>query len=228
MPPLAPGCPRCPTPVARVGEAGSWSCPDHGAVRPLWRPAEATYDGFVAHLDQAGTFPTYLPWPLRPGWEVTDFAVVGDERGATATLTCVSGPSELDGPVDVLLVAEEAGVGLGARCAGTPGDDAGTGLGEGPPAARLRIGSQPVPLWAVDSWESSASNGTGGDHAAGDVNGEWDRSVAVGEAAGRWLWLVMRPASAILLLHEEWQLRDVSGLGMALVEVPFGGPHTRW
>ena len=185
-------------------------------MRPLWRPAAATYDGFVAHLDQAGAFPTYLPWPLSPGWEVTDFAVVGDERGATATLTCVSGPSELDGPVDVLLVAEEAGVGLGARCAGTPGEDPGAELGQGPPEARLRIGSQPVPLWQVTWW---------GD---GHANGEWDRSVVVGEAAGRWLWLVMRPASAILLLHEEWQLRDVSGLGMALVELPFGGPHTRW
>lgn len=216
MPPLAPGCPRCPTPVARVGEGGSWACPDHGLVRPLWRPAEASYEAFVAHLDQADGFPTYLPWPLSPGWEVTDFAVVGDERGATATLACVSGPSELDGPVDVLVVAEEAGVGLGARCAGTTSADPGSEAGDGPPAARLRIGSQPVPLWPVTWW---------GD---GQPEGEWDRSVVVGEAAGRWLWLVLRPASAILLLREEWQLRDVSGLGMALVEVPFGGPHLRW
>jgi hypothetical protein len=220
MPQLAPGCPRCPTPVARVGEAGGWSCPDHGTVRPLWRPAEASYDGFVAHLDQADGFPTYLPWPLSPGWEVTDFAVVGDERGATATLTCVSGPSELDGPVDVLLVAEEAGVGLGARCAGTTGGDPGEEASDGPSPVRLRIGSQPVPLWPVASWGHELGDG---EHA-----GEWDRSVMIGEAAGRWLWLVLRPASAILLLHEEWQLRDVSGLGMALVEVPFGGPHTRW
>ena len=220
MSPLAPGCPRCPTPVARVGEGGGWACPDHGTVRPLWRPVEASYDGFVAHLDQADGFPTYLPWPLSPGWEVTDFAVVGDERGATATLTCVSGMSELDGPVDVLTVAEEAGVGLGARCAGTPGRDPGAEVGEGPPAVRLRIGSQPVPMWPVDSW--------GHELDAEQPDGEWDRSVVVGEASGRWLWLVIRPASAILLLREEWQLRDVSGLGMALVEVPFGGPHTRW
>lgn len=224
MPPLAPGCPRCPTPVARVGEAGSWACPDHGPVRPLWQPSEATYDGFVAHLDQAGAFPTYLPWPLSPGWEVTDFAVVGDERGASATLTCVSGPSELDGPVDVLLVAEEVGVGLGARVAGTPGGDPGAGLGEGPPDARLRIDNQPMPLWSLSTWTSEHDQAPGGRH----VERDWDRSVLVGEAAGRWLWLVMRPASAILLLHEEWQLRDVSGLGMALVEVPFGGPRTLW
>lgn len=228
MPPLAPGCPRCPTPVARVGEGGSWACPDHGPVRPLWRPEEASYDGFVAHLDQADGFPTYLPWPLSPGWEVTDFAVVGDERGATATLTCVSGPSELDGPVDVLVVAEEPGVGLGARCAGTAGADPGTQVGEGPPTVRLWIGSQPVPMWPVDCWAHDRTDELTDLGAEPQPGGEWDRSVVVGEAGGRWLWLVIRPASALLLLHEGWQLRDVSGLGMALVEVPFGGPHSRW
>lgn len=210
---LAAGCPRCPTPVARIGDGGGWACPDHGPVRPLWRPEEVSYDGFVAHLDRAGSFPTYLPWPLSPGWQVTDFAVVADDRGATASLTAVSGPSELDGPVDVLLVAEEAGVGLGARCAGTAGEDPGIDLGDGPASARLRIGSQSVPLWPLST----------SDHA-----GEWDRSVVVGEAAGRWLWLVLRPASAMLLLQDEWQLRDVSGLGMALVELPFGGPRASW
>jgi hypothetical protein len=210
---LAAGCPRCPTPVARIGDGGAWSCPDHGMVRPLWRPEEATYDGFVAHLDQAGAFPTYLPWPLSPGWQVTDFAVVADDRGATASLTCVSGPSELDGPVDVLVIAEEAGVGLGARCAGTAGDDPGSELGDGPASARLRIGSQTVSLWPIST--------------SGEA-GEWDRSVVVGEAAGRWLWLVLRPASAMLLLHDGWQLRDVSALGMALVELPFGGPRSSW
>jgi hypothetical protein len=210
---LAAGCPRCPTPVARVGDGGAWSCPDHGVVRPLWRPEEATYDGFVAHLDRAGAFPTYLPWPLSPGWQITDFAVVADDRGATASLTCVSGPSELDGPVDVLVIAEEAGVGLGARCAGTTGDDPGSELGDGPASARLRIGSQAVSLWPIST--------------SGEA-GEWDRSVVVGEAAGRWLWLVLRPASAMLLLHDGWQLRDVSALGMALVELPFGGPRSAW
>ncbi|HEU4567853.1 MAG TPA: DUF6758 family protein [Marmoricola sp.] len=217
MPPLAPGCPRCATPVARAAEGGAWACPDHGVVRPLWRPTEVSYDGFVAHLEQADGFPTYLPWPLSPGWEVTDFAVVADDRGATATLTCVSGASELDGPVDVLVVAEEAGVGLGARCAGTTGHDPGPEVGHGPPAVWLRIGSQPVPLWPVTCWGAEQR-----------PSGEWDRSVVAGEAGGRWLWVVLRPASAVLLLSEGWQLRDVSGLGMALVEVPFGGPHPAW
>lgn len=179
----------------------------------LWRPDEVSYGSFVTHLDRAGELPTYLPWPLRPGWSVVDFGVAADGAGPSATLTVVSGPSEVDGPVDLLLVAEEAGVGLGARFAGTPGADPGLGLGDDPPAARIRIGSQPVPLWPV---------------SVSDVPGEWDRSVVAGEAAGRWLWVVIRPAAAVLLLQESWELRDVSGLGMALVELPFDGLHPRW
>ena len=58
--------------------------------------------------------------------------------------------------------------------------------------------------------------------------GEWDRSVVAGEADGRWLWMVLRPASAVLLLRDDWILRDVSGLGPPLVELPFGGPAPAW
>jgi hypothetical protein len=68
-------------------------------------------------------------------------------------------------------------------------------------------------LWAVST--------AGDDH-------ELDRSVVAGEAGGRWLWVVVRPASAVLLLREEWILRDVSGIGPLLVEVPFGGPSPAW
>jgi hypothetical protein len=57
---------------------------------------------------------------------------------------------------------------------------------------------------------------------------ELDRAVFAGEADGRWLWMVLRPASAMLLLRDDWILRDVSGLGMPLVEMPFGGPRPSW
>jgi hypothetical protein len=56
----------------------------------------------------------------------------------------------------------------------------------------------------------------------------FDRSVFVGEANGRWLWLVLRPASAMLLLRDDWILRDVSVRRSALVEMPFGGPRPVW
>jgi hypothetical protein len=146
---------------------------------------------------------------MSPGWSVSDFAVVGGR----ATMTCSSGTSALDGPVDVFVVSEESGTGLGSRCAGTSHLDPGPEIGAGPPVVRVRIGSQSVPLWPVST-------------AGSDV--ELDRSVVAGEANGRWLWMVLRPASAMLLLRDEWILRDVSGIGPPLVEMPFGGPAPSW
>jgi hypothetical protein len=211
---LVAGCPRCRAAVPLVD--GTPRCPAHGLVsRTLWRPAddaEISYDVFVDHLGTAGTFPSYLPWPMSPGWSVTDFAVAADER-TWATATCVSGTSELDGPVDVFVVAEEPGTGLGARCAGIDSSDPGRDVGDGQPTARVRIGSQAVSLWAVSTATS---------------DDRFDRSVFVGEANGRWLWLVLRPASAMLLLRDDWILRDVSSVGPPLVEMPFGGPRPVW
>jgi len=209
--PLRMECPRCPAPLASV-PGGGWACPEHGVTPPLRRPDEPTYDAFVEALSWAGSFPTLLPWPLSPGWSVSDFAVVG-EHPARATMTCSSGTSALDGPVDVLVLSEESGVGLGARCAGLRHVDPGPEVGSGPPQVRVRIGLQSVPLWSV----STASE-----------DPELDRSVFVGEAGGRWLWMVLRPAPAMLLLRDEWILRDVSGFGPPLVELPFAGPRPVW
>jgi hypothetical protein len=204
-------CPRCPAPVAPV-PGGGWTCPEHGITPALRRPGEASYDEFVDMLATAGDFPTHLPWPISPGWCVSDFAVVG-EHPARATMTCSSGTSALDGPVDVFVVSEETGVGLGARCAGIVHIDPGPEVGATAPPVRVRVGTQPVPLWPV----STATSGV-----------ELDRSVFVGESGGRWLWVVLRPASAMLLLRDEWILRDVSALGPPLVEIPFGGPRPGW
>jgi hypothetical protein len=191
---------------------GGWVCPDHGETEVLRRPDVASYDGFVEVLRVAGDFPTYLPWPMSPGWTVSDFAVVGDDP-ARATVTCSSGTSALDGPVDVFVVSEESGTGIGTRCAGTIHLDPGHEVGHGPPAVRVRVLSQSVPLWPVST-------------ATSDL--DLDRAVFVGESGGRWLWVIMRPASAMLLLRDEWILRDVSGLGPPLLEMPFGGPPPSW
>lgn len=244
--PLRVECPRCVVPIASDGGDG-WSCPEHGEVDPLWRPSEASYDGFTAHLARAGTFPTYLPWPLGPGWSVADFAVVAGAR-PRATMTWVSGSTTLDGPVDVIVVSEEIGTGLGARLAGLDlgtaggpattlpvdsplasptdlpprsesdallGSDGGAGetIAAGPPEVKVRVEARTVGLWPVSTSRTA---------------GEWDRSVLAGEAEGRWLWLVLRPASAILLLRDEWILRDVSLTGPHLVTLPFGGPPPSW
>jgi hypothetical protein len=209
---LTASCVLCAAPVVEAD--GEWACPDHGVTAPLWRAPEASYDAFVEHLRLAGPFPTYVPWPMGPGWSVTDFAVVAAQQGrGTAALTCTSGTSELDGPVDVLVVAEEAGIGLGARCAGTRHTDPGYEIGYRSPSARVRIGSQTVNLWDIST---------------SSFDGEFDRSVLAGEAAGRWLWIVLRPASALLLFRDDWILRDVSDAGPQLVELQFGGHRPGW
>ena len=209
---LTAGCPRCREALEEAGTGPE--CPVHGPLPPLWLPEDARYEEFVEHLSTADGFPTFLPWPMGPGWSVTDFGVVAERPAvAHATVTCCSGVSQLDGPVDVFVVAEEAGVGLGARCAGLPADDPGNELGEGPPAVRVRIGRQSVPLWPVSTSEA---------------DGELDRAAFAGEALGRWLWVVLRPVSAMLLLRDDWILRDVSSVGPQLVEMPFGGPRPTW
>lgn len=207
---LRAGCPRCREPFP---DGGPHDCPSHGVQPPLWRPEAASYDAFTAHLQRAAGFPTYLPWPMGSGWRVSDFGVVAGDDGPAATVTCVSGTTGPDGRVDVLVVVEEPGVGLGGRCAGLDGTDPGADFGQGPPTVRVRVGSQGVALWPVST-------------AAAEV--ELDRSVVAGEVTGRWLWLVLHPASAVLLLADEWWLRDVADDGPHLVEMPCEGPGPVW
>ncbi|MGZ5415785.1 MAG: DUF6758 family protein [Nocardioides sp.] len=209
---LAPGCPRCPSSVSDEGDG--WRCADHGMIAPLWRTSASDYVSFTEHLTRAAGMPSLMPWPLATGWTVTDFGSVAAEgREAHATFVACAAPSEHDGVVELTVVSEEPGVGLGARIAGAPRTDPGADIGEGPPHVKVRIDGHPVSLWAVST-------------SATDV--AFDRSVFAGEAHGRWLWLVLRPASAALLLSDEWVLHDVSGLGPELISLPFGGSPPAW
>lgn len=199
-------CPRCPSAAEESG--GGYACAQHGPITPLWRPLKADYESFAEVVRRAGGVPTYLPWPMSPGWSIADFGCVADDRHALATVTTTSGTSDLDGPVQITVVAEDPGVGLGARCAGADYVDPGEQVGRGPHDVQLRVAGRPVRMWSVD----------GGD-------GEpLERAVFAGEALARWLWLVVRPAAAALLLRDEWIFADVSEFGPEAVEMPFGGP----
>ena len=209
---LQAGCPRCSSPVS--SDRTGWRCGDHAAIDPLWRPDTAGYELLTEHLRLCDTFPTLLPWPLPPGWMVTDFGCVGlPDTGTRATYISASGASDLDGVVELTVVSEEPGVGLGSRCAGTDRTDPGGEIGRGAPQAKVRLDGHPISLWSVSTSESVET---------------LDRSVFAGEAHGRWLWLVLRPASAALLLGDEWTMLDVNQLGPALVDLPFGGTPTPW
>lgn len=202
--------------MAGVAEPGP-SCPRHGEVVPLWRPAEVGYAAFAEVLRLAEPVPTYLPWPMSPGWSVADVGAVSpggeDASGpGRATVTRTVGSTDPDGPVEVTVVSEDPGVGLGARCAGVATVDPGERLIADAPAIRVRAEGRAVPLWSLDTDDADPLT----------------RSVFTGEADGRWLWLVVRPASAALLMRDEWLLADVTGIGPEALEMPFGGDRGEW
>ncbi|MDO7867447.1 DUF6758 family protein [Nocardioides jiangxiensis] len=179
----------------------------------FWRPDQPSYASMVEHLARTAGFPTYLPWPLATGWRVVDFGAVGEAGRPRATLASVQGISPDDGGVSLTTVAEEPGCGLGARVAGTVCSDPGAEIADRPADARLRVGGSTVPLWTVSTHDASA---------------ELDRSVLAGEADGRWFWLVVRPASALLMVHDIGHFADASSIGAPLLAVPFGAAPTEW
>jgi hypothetical protein len=188
----------------------------------LWRAEDPEYDAFAEYLRLSEPLPTWLPWPLPTDWKVTDFGCVAEEGSpAQAAYATCTGTSEADGLVEVTVVTEEPGVGLAARCSGVVHTDPGRDALVGPPPARIRVDGASVPLWAVPT------TGPSTDAVAGTA-GTLDRSVLAGEALGRWLWLVIRPGSAALLLPEIGGFQDVSELGPQLVTLPFGRVPRSW
>jgi hypothetical protein len=204
-------CPRCSDGISQDGEG--WRCPTHDALAPLWRASVLDYETFAAYLQGTGTLQTWLPWPLPPGWQVTDFGWVGPAEQPRAAVVGCAGASDPEGVVEITIVTEEPGVGLGARVSAVDTVDPGREAGVGNPAVRLRVDGNSVPLWAMTVPHDDPL---------------LDRAVLVGEAAGRWLWVVVRPASAVLLLPELPELVDVSTFGPELVALPFGVVPPAW
>lgn len=200
-------CPRCGVRVRPPGIwSDAWSCPTHGGVAPLHPPVLATPEALqqTGHRSQV---PLWLPWPLPPGWLASGLQVAGDDHsGPVAVVVACSGPNPLAGgadeprSADLLLVAEQPGIGLGAHLAGLPDVDPGSAVGFGSPHLKLVASGQHTPLWAVG------------------VNGP---AAYVGEASAVWLWALVWPQSAAAVLLERFELRDVRDLGL-LLEVP---PH---
>jgi hypothetical protein len=150
--------------------------------------------------------PAWLPWPLPAGWLVTGFAGAGDDRSGTrACVVALSGPNPVGGPGEMLLISEEPGVGLGAWLAGLPGPDPGEGFAAGPPHALVGFGHHEFPLWHVDAP---------------------DRAAFAGEVLGNWVWVVLWPDTAGVLLVEALPVRDLRDPGQDL-DLPFGAvsPH---
>jgi hypothetical protein len=185
--------------------SSAWRCELHGEVQPLLPPFSPSREGLDGLLRFSGV-PVLAPWPLPAGWLLAGFAGVGDERtGAHATAVALAGPNPLGGPADMVVVAEEPGVGLGAALAGLEGVDPGAGFASTPPIASVSFGKHDFPLWQVDSP---------------------DRATFAGEIKALWLWLVLWPETAGILLIEPLNLRDLRDPGQDL-DLPFGALSPR-
>jgi hypothetical protein len=199
-----PTCPRCRGHLEPPNAWSSeWACASHGSVLPLAPPGRPSKEGLAAVRKNARV-PIWLPWPLPQGWLVTGFLQAGDEReGARAVGVALTGPGLTSGPADMILLAEELGVGLGAHLAGIPGTDPGVGFDKGPPHAKVNAAGRPLPLWSLDTGP--------------------ERAVYLGEALGRWLWAILWPAGAGALMIDELTLCDLREPGIDL-DLPYGAP----
>jgi hypothetical protein len=185
--------------------SSAWQCDVHGEVHPLRMVYSPSAEG-LGGLLRGVAVPVWLPWPLPRGWLVTGFAGAGDERSGTrGCIVALSGPNPVGGPGEMLLVSEELGVGLGAGCAGLDGPDPGSNFAVGPSHSSVRFGNHEFPLWHVD---------TPG------------RAAFAGEVMGSWLWLILWPDTAGMLLVEPLGLRDLRDPGQDL-DLPFGARSPR-
>jgi hypothetical protein len=185
--------------------SSAWQCDVHGEVHPLRMVYSPSAEG-LGGLLRGVAVPVWLPWPLPRGWLVTGFAGAGDERSGTrGCIVALSGPNPVGGPGEMLLVSEELGVGLGAGCAGLDGPDPGSNFAVGPSHGSVRFGNHEFPLWHVD---------TPG------------RAAFAGEVMGSWLWLILWPDTAGMLLVEPLELRDLRDPGQDL-DLPFGARSPR-
>jgi hypothetical protein len=203
-------CPRCGTVARQPGLwSSSWHCDQHGEVLPA-SPAVAPTPDLIHRLSRDSRVPVWLPWPLPEDWLVSGLRWAGDDpNGIQASVLSISGPHPIPEvgdeslSADLVLVAEQPGVGLGAHLAGLSAVDPGPLLVEksahAPAEMKIVAGGHDVPLWSVPTAEGMAY---------------------VGEAAGVWLWVLAWPASAAAVLLTRFELLDAAHAGD--VEIPCG------
>ena len=203
-----PTCPRCRGTLHPPGLwSSAWRCDAHGDVDPF-HAAKVVGDAALHHIVGIATVPVWTPWPLPLGWLMTGVAHAGDERtGAKGTAVACSGPSELGGPAELLLIAESAGVGLGAFYSGVDSVMPTPKL-SGSAEVKVHAAGHPTALWAAESAP--------------------DRAVLVGEARGVWLTAIVWPPSSALTVLDAMELHDLCDHESPLEHgIPFGALSPR-
>ncbi len=167
-------------------------------------PVAAMHDGFIKTL----AVPLWIPWPPPHGWSFAGLAHVSQpgpdvaQRTLDGTVTVWAGPDPFGDPIEGVFVCEEAGAGVGGRFAGLSTHYPSPGVGEGWPHAQFEVDGRTVSLWTVE--------------------GAPDRAVYAGEAAGRWLWVILHPAEASAIVVQPPTLVDARTLGAELAVLPLG------
>jgi hypothetical protein len=152
-----------------------------------------------------------VPHPIPDGWLLSGLQWAGDDAGGTvACVVALSGPHPIpevgdeDPTADLLFIAEQPGIGLGAHLAGLHEVDAGPLLQEkarrDPAEIKIDSDGHEIPLWSVP--------------VEGGI-------AYVGEASGVWLWLLAWPATAAAVLLTRFALVDVREAGHD-VDLPCG------
>ncbi|AYY15226.1 hypothetical protein EF847_03680 [Actinobacteria bacterium YIM 96077] len=199
-----PTCPRCGAhPTAPGVWSNRWTCSRHGEIFPV-SPVREPNARLVRQLAERSAVPLWAPWPLMRGWVIGAVLEAGDDpSGVQATAVALSGPNPFGGAADLVLVAEEQGVGLGAGIAGIDGPDPGDAV-KADPHAHVEVKGRLAPLWCVP--------------------GRPDRAVYAGQSGGMWLWMILYPESAGLLMLEELVFEDLRDLGREVELLPYGTP----
>jgi hypothetical protein len=199
-------CPRCAGPLRAPGFwSSAWQCERHGEVHPF-HAAPAPSLAAVERLVADSRVPVWVPRPLPLDWTVTGVARAGDDRtGVVASLVAVSGPCPQGGLGDIVLIAEEPGIGLGARFAGLAGTDPGASP-DSAPDLKVEAAGHPTALWRT---------------ATGD-----DRIALVGESKACWLWCVAWPEKAVSVL-DRVVLHDLRDGGHPELELVYGAQTPR-
>jgi hypothetical protein len=177
-------CVRCRGPLD--ASFGTWTCAAHGSVEPLHAavPAEPYH---VADAAASTAVPLWLPWPVPPGWSVSGVRRAGGTGPARGLAVALMGPGIVARQVELVLVAEEPGVGLGASYAGLDATDPGPELARLPRDTSVVADGHPTALWSLP------------------VS---DRAAYVGEASGLWLWAVAWPVGEWMVMHDDLHLVD--------------------
>lgn len=205
-----PSSPKCGGRVRAPGLfADSWQCGVHATVHPLQPVVPPSVQALAVVVNRAQV-PVWMPWPLPVGWLFTGVVSAGDDpSGGRATAVACSGPGPLGGAGEMLLVAEELGVGLGALYAGIDGLDPGPMMCvDRPPHTKVHAAGRPTPLG----------------HVSGAPE---DRAVFAGEARGLWLWVIVWPEQAGVLLYDEFVLTDLRDAGAEVDLLPCGALSPR-